>query len=531
MRHPRTLRIVALLTMALSFAPGGRAALQNVQVGGEVRIRGNYWYNTFNGGLAPGVVRPVARIPGAFFGGRAIGDALGGQRPTSYYDWDSRGADYRLTEQRTVLNLQADFSDGVSTHVALESFDIWGEDFRSNYVTGVDGRAASVDDVEVYEAYMDVSDLFGSPLRLRVGRQELVLGRGWLVGNGDAQPEFRGLSFDGVRLTYVLDNLAVDAFWAKLAERSPVETDGDIDFYGIYGSYTGVNNLVLDAYWLFLRDARHIEDTPSVPLRNAVENLAGVDDYGVTRLHTLGARVAGTWGAFDLEAEVAYQFGQADQVGRLFRPFTYGDDGATFDALAATLELGYTLDMAWQPRFFAGGAYFEGEDNRGQSFGEWLNPLDKPKASISFNRLFSNVSYSYFLDDMAQLSNVWTLRAGLSASPTEQLALKAHVAWFGALETFDLPRPLIMFRGAPLGIVNPFTFITRNADDNLGWETNLAATYRYTDDLEVETGWSHLFTGDGLKDGNYVDLNGLLFNRGTDNQDADYLYWQFLVRF
>jgi len=531
MRCPCSPKTLALLLLVCCFSLDGSAGLQNVQVGGEVRIRGNYWYDTFNGGLAPGVVRPVARIASGFFTGRAIGDAMGGQSPTSFYDWDSAGADYRNTMQRTLLHVTADFTDGVSAHIALESLDLWGEDFRSNYVTGADGRAVSADDVEVYEAYIDASEVFGYPIRLRVGRQELVLGRGWLVGNNTGLPEFSGLSFDGVRLTYAVDDVTVDAFWTKLAERSPIEQDGDIDLYGLYGSYTGIENVVLDAYWLFVRDARDVEDTPGDPLRDLVEDLLGVDGYGTTRLHTLGARVAGTWGGFDLEAEAAYQFGRADQIGQLFRPFTYGDNGANFDALAATLELGYTFDMAWQPRIFAGAAYFEGEDNRDLTFWEWLSPFDRPQASVSFNRLFSDVSYSYFVDEIAQISNVYTLRAGASAAPTEQLTLKAHVAYFQALEAFDLPRPMVTILGQPLGLASPFTFFTRESDDDLGWETNLAATYRYSDDLEVEAGWSHLFTGDGLGDGNYVDFNGLLINRGTDSQDADYLYWQFLLRF
>ena len=37
------------LVLALTCACGAWAELQNVEVGGEVRIRGRYWNNTYNG--------------------------------------------------------------------------------------------------------------------------------------------------------------------------------------------------------------------------------------------------------------------------------------------------------------------------------------------------------------------------------------------------------------------------------------------------------------------------------------------------
>lgn len=39
------------------------------------------------------------------------------------------------------------------------------------------------------------------------------------------------------------------------------------------------------------------------------------------------------------------------------------------------------------------------------------------------------------------------------------------------------------------------------------------------------------FTGDGLAEGSFNDLNGLLFNGGTDDDDADYLYFETTLRF
>ena len=60
--------------------------------------------------------------------------------------------------------------------------------------------------------------MFGLPLRMRIGRQELNLGSGWLVAPNDTAALFFGTSFDAVRLTYATDKFSVDGFWSKLAK-------------------------------------------------------------------------------------------------------------------------------------------------------------------------------------------------------------------------------------------------------------------------------------------------------------------------
>ena len=532
--HTNTIRCSLALLLLLAFlvtASPALAELQTVAVGGEIRIRGNYWRNSFNPRIAQTLVGPEARIPATLLQGRPIGDYLGGQNAVSYWDWDSDRADYRLVEQRTVLNVRADFTDDVAAFIELESFDAWGEDFRSqDYVTGVDARAVTQDDVEVYQAYIETNNLFGAPVRVRSGRQELFFGGGWLVGNSSAMPEFRGLSFDGVRLTYAADAFTTDAFHTKLAERTGLEEDGDIDFSGLYASCTALENVAFDAYWLWVRDARAVEDVAGNALGEWIEEILGLDSYPVTNLHTIGLRATGQIGAFDFAAEAAYQFGDAGQVGSLFKSNLYGDDGADSDAWAAHLEAGYTFETAWQPRISVRAAYFDGEDNRDLTFLEWLNPFYRPEASISFNRLFSNTVYSYFFDEMAQMSNAWTVGIALGLTPTECLELKLSAAYFAAIEEFDLPKS-IRIGGSTFYIAGPLTFWTDESDSELGWDITLSAIYHYSEDLEFEAGWSHLFSGDGLTGGNYIDFNGLLFSGGTDDDDADYFYVQTLISF
>ncbi|MBI4557806.1 MAG: alginate export family protein [Candidatus Hydrogenedentes bacterium] len=510
------------------------AELQNVVVGGKIRIRGNYYASDYTGPAAAEVRWPAGLLPG-----RPIGGPFNALGAVSFSDWDDDGNDAKYIEQRTLLNVRADFTDNVSAFIELDSYDLWGEDFRSNYITGNDLRAAGVanpftaggttDDVEVFQSYIEANEMWGYPLRLRIGRQVLSFGSEWLVGSEENATGFFGTSFDAIRLTYATDQFSVDAWASKLAERSPIEEDGDVDFYGIYGSYKGIENLTLDAYWMFVRDAISLNDTNFVWPVEWVEDIIGVDDYDPTELHTVGLRAAGTFGAFDYDAEVAYQFGDADAIGSTFVPFAYGDDDADFDAFAANLSIGYTFDMTYSPRLWLIAAYFEGEDNRDLSFWDWLNPFDRPQASVSFNRLFSTWEYSEFVV-ISDESNFYTVDVGVTFHPTEQLDVMVHAASFWAVEPFDAP---VSFKVGKfrIPIAPALSFWTEENDDYLWTEAGIYPTYRYSEDLTFSVGWCHVFTGNGLEEGSFNAFNGLAFNGGSDDDDSDYFFFETVLKF
>ena len=292
----RTLTTLVIAALVLSMAGVAVAELQNVEVGGKLVIRGDYW-----------------RL-----------DKLG---------------DTSFAEQRTLLNVKADFTNDVSAFIELDSYGDWGQGFRSNYLTGIDNRGAS--DVNLYQAYVNVKNLWGTPLSLRVGRQELVFGSEFLLGNNSSMPIAPGLSFDAIRLTFANDMFKADAFAAKLAESFQNFGKGDVDLYGVYGSYIGIEDITLDAYWLMIQDS------------------SVVGKY--IDIHTFGLRGAGTFSGIDFDAEVAYQLGDVNGQPSAC-PLGFGDADVKYGTFAANAEVGYTFDMAWQPRPFAKFAYFGGGD-------------------------------------------------------------------------------------------------------------------------------------------------------------------------
>ncbi|HOE65123.1 MAG TPA: alginate export family protein [Candidatus Hydrogenedentes bacterium] len=496
------------------------AELQNIQVGGQIRIRGRFWSSTFENNLRnPRTIH----MPANFLPGRSIGP----YGVASQMSWDSHSNDQKYVEQNAKLRVTADYTDNVSAVIEVDWSGRWGNDFRSDYVTGADGRGGAASDVQLLQSYIQTRETFGLPLQVRLGRQQIVLGDGWLVGDSQG---IMDISFDGIRLTYDNKTFAVDGWAAKLAEGGTAEQDGDVDFYGIAATCRAVPKNEFTAYWLLVRDARSLRDTQLVWFGEWFENLLGLDDYDVTNLHTVGARAAGAIASADYKVELAYQFGNADRAGSLFKPFTYGDPRASYDAWAGDIEVGYTFDIAWKPRVFAGGAYFDGEDQRDLSFLEWLSPFDRPKASLSFNRLFSSKTYLYVFDQDRNTSNFHDIRAGVSVKPTDSVKVSLAAHKLAANAAFDMPWNVLIGRYR-VPLLPGWSFLTTPCGKDIGYVAELNIDYQYSKDLSFKLTWEHLFADRDLNAGNFLYRNGFEFGGGSNSDDADYVAFDTRLKF
>ncbi len=520
MRKTVLLSGVFLSLLLTTVASVAIAELQSVSVGGELRVRGRWYINT----LAP----VDERIPAAFVQKRPVG----GTKITSKYKWDNEGPDWTRYESSVLLNFKADFTDNVTAFIEFYDWHIWGEDFRSrDYATGTDIRADSKDDVEIEQAYIEIRELFGAPLSLRIGRQDLIMGKGWLVTNMLTPSQYS--SHDAIRLTYKQDDWTVDAFASKLNERYLIEEDGDVDFYGVYGAYTGWKPLTISAYWYFLRDGLSPHDTTGDPIVEFYGDMLNRDDYGVTKLHTVGIRAFGMSSGFDYDLELAYQFGEADSLGATFKPIgmIYGDDDANWGDLGVELTVGYTFsDVKWSPRVYMLGVCFQGDDNRSISFSDWLNPFYEPEASHSFNRLFSDKNYLPTVNDNGWMSNFWQVQLGFELKPTDKILLHVHGAYDGIVSPFDPPKSFNVF-GRRFYAAPSLSFWTDEGESDIGWEIAAFIRYNYSKDLWFQLYGNYLFMGDGLAKGSYIQANGTEFAGGTDNDNAGYIFWMTVLKF
>ena len=458
----RSLKTLMAAVLAVGTVATAQAELQNVEIDGSLRIRGNW------------------------------------------LDMDNNN-EQAWVEHRTRLGVKADFTDEVSTYIEFDNYNIWGNDFRSNFITGADAVGEGGGDVALYQSYIEINNAWGLPIRTRIGRQEVELGSEWLLGNNDTSWQFTGLSWDGFRTTYTSDSFTVDLLSLKMSETLNEFADGDANLYGIYGSYIGLEDWQFDAYWLFVMENEgenlNLTRTEQFPLFGAA-----AED---TNIHTIGLRGAGTYGAFDLEAELAYQFGDVEIDTPGFLWFD-NDDDFDYDAFAFNLEAGYTFDMTWTPRVYLGAAFFEGGD-LGQN-DNWFGDNDN---DLAFNRLFSNWEYSEFIEN-TELSNSLIYRAGISAMPTEKISLLLAATYFQADEETEGWE---------------FLWWGDSSSDEEGLELGLYGDYQYSEDLVFRAGYAHFFGDDGLEDGNFVQLNGFGALVDNDSADYDYLFWEAEISF
>jgi hypothetical protein len=461
----KKITILLALALVLAIVVPAAAEVEEVTIGGSIHARYQY--------LTPGYA-----VPGEF------------ATDVVYWFNDDINDMYWGT-QRSRINVDASLTGNVRAFAELQTFDIWGADFFVGEFSELDlffgetdldafGRGASRygslaavgnDEVGMYQAYIEMDEIGDLPLMVRVGRQELVYGREWLIGNNDAGVNFSGLAFDGIKASYETDALKVDAWWTELSNFANPSTalvfgeslEDSIDFVGVYGTYSGIENMALDGYFLWIYD-----DT----------NFLGPEN---DNLFTVGARLAGCWdapalGLLDYNIEGAYQFGDTAMDG---------DYSAwAFDALA-----GYTFDQVqWTPRVELEYAFFSGDDE----------PFDEDVDT--FNRLFSDVHYGELnlgsnLDDL--MTNMHIARIGASIAPVQRLTLNADFYYFLLADD----------EGLVLGQEQEV-----EQDDDVGMELDLTADYQYTEDLTLRAGWAHFFPGDAIE------------NAFGSDDDVDYVF-------
>ncbi|MBX7256824.1 MAG: alginate export family protein [Candidatus Hydrogenedentes bacterium] len=502
-----------------------QAELQNVTVGGEIRLRARYWHNVYDDTLPGGL--SLDRVPTFFLPRRPIG--LGGTR--SRYIFDERVTDREIVEQKTLLNVNADFTNHVNATIVVESFDLWGDDFRSDYITGADFRANTGTDVEITQSFIDVENLFDTPLTLRIGRQPLAIDKRWLVS--DYISGTLAITFDGVRLMYHGDLWEIDAWATKLAEGGVGEQDGDVDFYGAHATFKPFDWLNATAYYFLVRDGRSLNDTNASAPVEWFEDFFGRDNYDPTYLHTIGTRLRGEAMGWDYDIEAAYQFGEMDAVGSRFVPngFAYGDDSARMDAWGVDVEVGHTFENIFmKPRVKVGGAWMSGEDNREVDFLDWINPIDRPDSSMSFNRLFSGTVYSWTLDVGQDMSNFKHIRVGAETQLTESVTASITATKWWVDEPFEMPAMWKVGRFR-VPLAPALSFLSEEGSDDIGTTVLLWLRYNYSEDFYIALGVEHLFTGDALEDGSFLHRNGLEFTGGLNGDDGTYFVIDSGIKF
>jgi hypothetical protein len=288
---------------------------------------------------------------------------------------------------------------------------------------------------------------------IRVGRQELLYGAERLISPLDWGNTRR--SFDGARMLLKGDQWTSDTFFTFFVPVDPHdldEADYAQKFYGIYNTYTGIERLTVDAYYIGYDN----------------ENLTADGDFSI---HTLGLRLNGSLTENWLfEVEGGPQFGRQSGLGL--------DHEAAF----ATFGIGRNLSDAlpWSPTLWLYYDYASG-NNLGGDFNR-------------FNQLFPLAHRYLGFIDAVQRSNIEAPNILLTATPSKNWNLLVWYWHFMANQDTDLV--------PAIGGTPPQSLSSKDFGDEL----DLILKYNFGPRSNILVGWSHLWRGNKILAPNDADF-------------------------
>lgn len=408
------------------------SAVENVKVGGDIVVKGIY-RNNFD-----------FYKKGTYVG--AAGD----------------GNSYLYTGARVYVS--AELSNNVSAMVRFIDERDW------TGLVGVDvaGRVVQTD-----LAYIKVADLLVPGLNLTVGRQEIQMGDGLVVGSQYRASMLNRMvstsyyydyglqkAFDAIRLDYAFTAapVKVTAFKAKITEAydntlyvTPFGNIGNANDGDLYGLDVVISTekVTINPYYVY-------------------ETIAVNGTQESNALSTAGLRA--TWTpmeALSLSGEYAKQFGSDKTVA----------GSPDYEGWALVIGASYKFATNMNPTISAMYADFSGAKSTATDYKNWVPVFPSNIASrvgkIAYPALFSGGEGAF---DIGSGSGVRSLKLGLGLQPSEKVGL--------ALDWYNLTA-----KETATGI-----------DDSVGNEIDLCITYQMTEDLSLGLDLGYFMAGDYIED-------------------------------
>lgn len=448
----KSLKALFVLALVLGIAAPAFAETQNVKVSGSIDA-----YSFWRGQYDLKKANDASVVPA----GAAVPASPNAATATQSSESDS------YFRSNTQIEVAADLTDNVSTVVNVVNQRDWNSTALTAAGAASTTQVTNEFDVELDLAYVQMRELFYSPLTLTLGRQDIWLGRGFIIGNNSRAWDTQVITgadeysvttaFDAVRATLDFQPWTVDLAYSKIDENATNPED-DVDLYIANVNYKFAEyNAVAEAYYVGEYD------------RGALAAAGGTVDNNTD---TIGGRVQ-----FDpisqltLGGELAHQFGTYH--GALATP------SRERGAWAADVFGTYRWDNTWKPEVTLEYVHFSGEEDLGAgattNYGAW-NALYRGKFWTAYGDFRE---FLYATDDTADQSatqNQDLLQVKGAFKPLDDLLLE------GAMTYFWTPDEVRNTAG-------DLTSGVRSKE--IGWEFDFIATYDYTEDVTfgLLAGW------------------------------------------
>lgn len=277
---------------------------------------------------------------------------------------------------------------GISILAEVQDSRWWGQSDASLGRGTVDASAEALD---MHQAWAQIDSVFGAPINLRVGRQELSFASERLIGA--ANWANTGRSFDAARATYVGDRLNVDLFASRLS----APTAGPIASQNLYGLFVASKTTPEFAFDIFgLRDD------------NMSEVRSGIDS-GLAVLERVTAGTVARLNAapFDAELEGAIQLGSSAANDSSARK--------SINAFMASASLGFMFLPESKSRVYLLGTVLSGDGGAADDKSENFNTLFGTN-----HKFFGLMDY---VPDVTGSLGLVDLSAGITTTPVKNLRI------------------------------------------------------------------------------------------------------------
>ena len=460
MKH-KLLTAVCALALVLSFSFSATAAVQNVQVGGDIEVKGIYQ-------SAYDIVNEIEFNNVTVYDNNGFGGAADG----TVHDYLS---------QTVRLYVDASLTDNVEAYVRLIYVQDWG-----NMVNN--------DDIELDLAYITLNDIYGYPFSLTIGKQELLYGEGFLVGDGVRPGTIDSLgtvyqydnrkAFEAIKAVWDYEPHQIDLFVAKIIEGAAVApvavaapvapwsngvqpVDSDVDLYGLNWNYDG------GMYGLW-----------DLGLFYARSNIVVASD-GENQTWALSLRGEGTIpqinvGTLALKGEIVKEWGTVEPG---MQPVTAATgDIENLNAWGGYVEGEYTFDNVYAPYLGLGYIFMSGDNDDSDAI-EQFNPLCEDETYGQIAEVIYSQQYWQGTGDTSMTNaSIWKLSAGVN--PTENTTL--DLTYYS------------------LSASQPIWAWTGDADDQnqyIGSEYDVTFNYNYSEDVTFGVMYALFIPGKFFEEG------------------------------
>ncbi len=320
------------------------------------------------------------------------------------------------------------------------------------------------DEIIFDNLYFYMNDAFGLPLDISVGRQDFLFtfGEGFLIMDGTPEDGSRSFYFNAAKINWAFtSNYSVDLVYISNPQKddylpSLYSADkkalnaSDEQGVVVYGRLKINDQLNVEPYYMWKEE----ENDPTFN-----------DELDI---HTLGARVVYTFGAYKLRFEYCHQFGE------------YENQNALGESVDRNAGGGYVFigrsykNITWTPSWELGAVYLTGDDPDTTDEDEGFDPLFSrwPWLSESFVFMFAperGVNYR---------TNLQLYRIGLGLTFTPQTSLNMRYNYVLANEERT---------------TNPFASGT---DDDRGHLTQATVKHVFSKNIDGYLMVEHLIPGD-----------------------------------